>query len=170
MIRIAITGPESSGKTTLAEQIASKLNGTLVPEFARNYLLERNGIYSYNDLEVIAIGQVNSCEITLSSNLLVSDTELLVMKIWSEFKFGKCSDSILKLLENQTFDHYFLCRPDIPWEEDPLREHPEQREELYTLYFKELANRELPFTVIEGEQSERLKKCEAVINSLKTTL
>ena len=95
-MKIAITGPESSGKTTLTEKLAIKYNASSVPEFARNYLLDRNGIYNQQDLDTIAIGQVNSLE-AIQTNFLICDTEMTVIKIWSEFKYKSCSETILNL-------------------------------------------------------------------------
>jgi len=164
-MKIAITGPESSGKTTLTEKLAVKYNARSVPEFARNYLLDRNGIYNQHDLDTIAIGQVNSLE-AIQTNFLICDTEMTVIKIWSEFKYKSCSEIILNLYKQQKFDHYFLCYPDIPWEEDPLRENPNDREMLFEIYLNELKKNNLPFTVISGNLETRLKTCEEVIERL----
>jgi len=71
-------------------------------------------------------------------DLLIADTELTVIKIWSEYKYNSCSEFILNSYENQAFDHYFLCKPDIPWEPDPLRENENERDELFQLYLAEL--------------------------------
>jgi len=164
-MKIAITGPESSGKTTLTEKLAVKYNARSVPEFARNYLLDRNGIYNQHDLDTIAIGQVNSLE-AIQTNFLICDTEMTVIKIWSEFKYKSCSEIILNLYKQQKFDHYFLCYPDIPWEEDPLRENPNDREMLFDIYLNELKKNNIPFTVISGNLETRLKTCEEVIERL----
>ncbi len=164
-MKIAITGPESSGKTTLTEKLAVKYNASSVPEFARNYLLDRNGIYNQHDLDTIAIGQVNSLE-AIQTNFLICDTEMTVIKIWSEFKYKSCSEIILNLYKQQKFDHYFLCYPDIPWEEDPLRENPNDREMLFDIYLNELKKNNIPFTVISGNLETRLKTCEEVIERL----
>jgi NadR type nicotinamide-nucleotide adenylyltransferase len=158
-MRIAITGPESSGKTSLAQALAKELNAVWIPEFARKYLEERNGNYTVDDLSIIAESQVNEWNKAPSSSYLICDTEMIVMKVWSDFKYGSTPQGILKLLDEQEFDHYFLCKPDIPWEEDPLREHPEQREELYAIYLNELKSRNLSFTIIEGTLDNRLKIC-----------
>ena len=163
MKRIAITGPESSGKTSLAELLAEKSGLVYVPEFAREYLMERGGKYQQEDLVQIALGQMKLWSEVNSAGGFVADTEMLVMKIWSDFKYGQTDQTILSLLERQQFDHYFLCYPDIPWEEDPLREHPEQRMELFELYLKELEDRKLPFTILKGDLSERLEACREIL-------
>jgi NadR type nicotinamide-nucleotide adenylyltransferase len=166
MIRIAITGPESSGKTTLAEQLALQTNGTWIPEFAREFLEQLKRPYTQNDLDIIAKGQLQAWKKSSESKIQFCDTDMLVMKVWSDFKFGTCSSFILEALNQQTFDHYFLCQPDIEWEEDPLREHPEQREELFELYVAELKVRNLSFTVIGGSLEERLVKCLKVLSTI----
>lgn len=165
MRRFAITGPESSGKTTLSLALATVFNGTAVSEFAREYLLKRNGNYSIEDLDIIAENQLALWKMKDTSPLLFCDTDMLVMKVWSEFKYATCSDFIQKALQKQQFDHYFLCRPDIAWEEDPLREHPEQRDELFEIYLSELIQRNLPFTIVEGDLENRLKICSDVLNN-----
>lgn len=167
MIRIAITGPESSGKTTLTEQLALQTNGTWIPEYAREFLEQLNRPYTQADLDTIAKGQLRAWENAPVSNLQICDTDMTVMKVWSDFKFGNCSSFILEALNQQTFDHYFLCQPDIEWEEDPLREHPEKRDELYELYLKELTERNLPFTIIGGSHEERIASCLKLIDNLE---
>ena len=159
MKRIAVTGPESSGKTSLAERLAQEFGLAFVPEYAREYLIQRDGKHTQSDLVQIAEGQVKLWSEAKSARGFVADTEMLVMKIWSDFKYGETDPVILSLLQKQHFDHYFLCYPDIPWEEDPLREHPEQRLELFELYLKELQDRKLPFTILKGDLSQRLEAC-----------
>lgn len=166
MIRIAITGSESSGKTTLAEQLALQTNSTWIPEYAREFLEQLNRPYTQNDLDIIAKGQLEAWKNAPVSTIQFFDTDMTVMKVWSDFKFGNCSPFILEALNLQTFDHYFLCQPDIEWEEDPLREHPQQREELFELYLAELTKRNLPFTIVGGTQEERMKMCLKVLSTL----
>lgn len=165
-MKIAITGPESSGKSTLAQLLASKFKGKLIPEYAREYLEKSQGKYSIIDLDQIALGQIKMWKENEDSNLIFCDTEMLVMKIWSEYKYNTCSELILNQLEKQNFDHYFLCSPDIPWEEDPLREHSNERESLFKIYINELKFNKLPFTIVSGNLENRLKTCEEVIQRL----
>lgn len=163
MKRFAVTGPESSGKTTLAIALAEKYTGIFIPEFARAYLEQKNGLYSIEDLDVIAEKQLALWEEVSTEKLLFCDTEMLVLKIWSEFKYGTCSTFILEALRNQQFEHYFLCRPDIDWEEDPLRENPEDREELFERYLSELKKQGIPFTIVEGSLENRIKMCGEIL-------
>ncbi|MEY3236671.1 MAG: hypothetical protein RI883_772 [Bacteroidota bacterium] len=162
-MRFALTGPESSGKTTLAKELAFRNNGAWIPEFAREYLENLSKSYTIDDLDKIAKGQLDLWEKSTYKSITFFDTEMLVMKIWSEFKYNSCTPFILAALENQDFDHYFLCRPDIEWEEDPLRENPEKREELFELYLNELTSRKLPFTIVEGDLENRIENCQLII-------
>jgi NadR type nicotinamide-nucleotide adenylyltransferase len=163
MKKFAITGPESSGKTTLSIELANQFNGIHVPEFAREFLTKTNCIYSESDLDTMAQAQVESWNLQTDTEIVFCDTDMLVFKVWSEYKFGRISTFILEALELQNFDHYFLCRPDIPWEEDPLREHPEARNELFEIYLKEIKRRNYPYTIIEGDLEQRLKLCKEII-------
>jgi nicotinamide riboside kinase len=163
MKRFAVTGPESSGKTTLAIALAEQYAGIFIPEFARGYLEQKNGIYSIEDLDRIAEKQLALWEEVSAEKILFCDTEMLVLKIWSEFKYGTFSRFILEAFRQQQFEHYFLCRPDIDWEEDPLRENPEDREELFERYLSELKKQQIPFTIVEGSLENRMNICADII-------
>lgn len=162
-IKIAFTGPESSGKTTLAKQISEKWNGTYVEEFARKFL-EGKSSYTQNDLDLIANGQMKLWNI--SSEFLVADTEITVICIWSLYKYGTISDQILSLFSQQQFDLLFLCKPDIPWEFDVLRENPVNRAELFDLYHSFLLEKKQNFVVVEGNEQQRLSIVDSAIASL----
>ena len=96
---------------------------------------------------------------------VVSDTELLVTAIWQEVRFGKLDPWIAENIARQPFDLYLLCAPDIPWEFDPLREHPEMREELFVIYREKLVALKLPFVVVEGLGEDRYQRALASIVS-----
>lgn len=163
-MKIAFTGPESSGKTSLSQAVAHYFKAQWFPEHARDYLLDKNGKYDFSDIEIIALEQEKTRKENEKQGLKIYDTENSVLYIWSTFKYGKCAETIKKLLENQQFDHYFLCSPDgIPWEEDPLRESPNQRMELYELYFNQLQKQKVEFTVLKGDFDERLKMVIPII-------
>ena len=166
-MKFAFTGPESSGKTTLSKAIAEKINAKYFPEFSREYLTRKNGIYTKADLDEIALGQFNFIDQN-DYDLQVYDTEMFVIQIWSEFKYNTCSNKIIELTEKQQIDHYFLCSPDIPYEEDPLRECPEQRDELFEIYLNKLTTYKVPYTIVKGTHFERLEKSlDIILNLLK---
>lgn len=165
MIRIAVTGPESCGKTTLAKSLSQHFQTQYVPEFAREYLLNLNRPYVQSDLDHIAKGHLNSI-LENKSDLPIVDTDFVVLKIWSEYKYGECSPIIQKEVEANYFDLHLLCSPDIPWEEDILRENPNDREKLFDMYCNELTKLRKSFTIIRGEEEDRIKKAIAAINSV----
>ena len=98
---------------------------------------------------------------------LFCDTDMLVCKIWCEEKFGKCHNWILDKLESKTYDLHLLCNTDIPWEPDPLRENPDDRERLFDLYKKELTDTGYPFAIIDGMGMERLERAITIIENTK---
>ena len=168
MLRIVITGPESAGKTTLALQLAAHYQVPWVPEYARVYLKSIQRDYEYPDLLEIAKGQIYREDRIGAGNpaLLICDTDLLTIKIWSDFKYQQTDPWILKHLDTRHYDHYFLCYPDIPWEPDPLREHPRQRQELFTIYQQQLQVFSKPFTEIKGDAGSRMQQARFVIDQL----
>lgn len=166
MMRIGITGPESSGKTTLAEDLARVLGGALVPEYAREYL-ELNGPgYQYSDLMKIAKEQMRLIE-KAKGDFVICDTEFLVLKIWSEEKFGHVDPTIESYFKKDLFDLYVLCSPDIPWEFDPLRENPSDRDRLFEKYDLTLNLEAKNSIVVSGDREKRLSSVLKEIVRLK---
>ena len=157
-LKIAFTGPESSGKTTMAELIAEAYSTSFIPEYAREFLKDKI-TYTLADLDEIAKQQVELCKAS-KNTLVISDTEMAVMLIWSQEKFKEVSPIIQHLWESQDFDHLFLCAPDIPWEADKLRENPLDRERLFVLYEVVLENSKKPFTILKGTIDQRIIACK----------
>jgi len=160
---IVISGPENTGKTTLSEALQKKIGGIVVPEFARKYLTDYGPSYIRQDLKIIAFGQFQSQlgAISMAEDFVVSDTCLLTIKIWSEWKYGTVDPFIEEWASLQKIDLYLLCKPDLAWEMDPLRENKDDLEALYNRYLEEIKNTGIPFVVIEGQGSSRLDKAIA---------
>lgn len=159
MMRLAVTGPESSGKTQLAMELSRRLAIPWVPEYAREYLEHLGRDYTFDDVTKIARAQWQAVENTLLVHeAMIADTELLVTAIWQEVRFSQVDPWINDNIKNQPFDLYLLCAPDIPWEFDPLREHPEMREALFLIYQERLRLLELPFVVVDGMGESRYQK------------
>lgn len=166
--RVAIVGPECTGKTALSKALASHYQTQWVPEFARTYIDNLNRPYNRADLLAISLGQLKSEAVLAkdANRLLICDTNLIVIKVWSEFKYGTCDEEILELLRIQHYDHYFLTDIDIPWEDDPQREHPDKREYFLNIYQNELIQHNIPFTRISGTPQQRLSTATTVIDLL----
>ena len=151
--KIIITGPESSGKTTLCQQLSNHFNIPFTQEFARLYVDSLDRDYIINDLLSIAKQQLKS---EFNSQLL--DTDLITIKIWSEYKYGRCDKWILDEIEKQKSEKrfYILCSPDIAWQTDSQRENPNDRKKLFEIYKKELENLKHKYFILNGEN--RLEK------------
>lgn len=162
--KFVFTGPESSGKTTLATTVAGLLPAPCIPEFARVYLEAAGPNYHREDVGCILNGQM-AWERWYSMNYpgkkLVCDTDWTVIRIWEEVRFG--TRNFTKSIPAEADKFYFLCAPDIPWEPDPLRENPYDRNELFERYLNLLKNERSPFLVVEGTPERRLTKITAEI-------
>lgn len=170
MKKIVITGPESSGKTTLAEILSEKFNSKIVNEYAVEYLIQTNGVYDFRDLLKIAKGQILKEDSTFSNNktnFLICDTDLITIKIWSQVKYGRVSRKLLQNIKNRHYDYYLLCKPDIPWTYARFRESPDDRDILFELYLKELKKYNKKYTIISGTKENRIKTAIEVLNKLQ---
>ena len=158
--KIAIIGPESTGKSETARQLAQHYQTEWVPEYARFYLDRLDREYEQSDLLEISKGQVvwEDDKAEYSSKYLFCDTNLIVMKIWSDHKYGNTDPWIEKELESRKYDYYLLGNIDLLWTKDPQREHPNMREYFLELYKNYLEEHELPYALVSGYEGER-KKC-----------
>lgn len=167
---IAITGPESTGKTQLAQELAQALGAEWTPEYAREYLRDFERPYTREDLERIARGQaeaiargktraLRACPLA-HAPLLVLDTDWTVLEIWESYRFG--TDMPVPFWQKgygpiEIPDLYLLCYPDIAWQPDPLREHPHERLILFDQYVRLLCAHQAPYAVIRGQGQARLQ-------------
>lgn len=168
MLRIALTGPESTGKSTLSQQLAAHYGARWVPEYARAYLTGRQGPYTLADLEAIARGQLAAEDAAEAAGgaLLVCDTNLLVIKIWAKNAFGHCPAWIAQHVARPRYDLVLLLGVDVPWEPDPLREHPERRAYFYDRYRAELRAGPDAFAEIWGLPAQRLAAAQQLVDGL----
>ena len=168
MKKIAITGPESTGKSTLAAHLAAHFQAPWVPEYARAYIEKLDRPYAASDLDEILKGQLALWQKAEDAqpHLLFLDTEALVMKIWAEHAYGQASDFILQELKKQEIDLYLLLDVDLPWEPDPLREHPHLRDFFYQWYKRELQEMGAPFVEISGKHDSRFQSAVQAVEQL----
>jgi nicotinamide riboside kinase len=148
---VLITGPESSGKSTLARTLAWITDGIYVEEVARKYLHQRDGKYEESDLLHICRKQLDQQQLALEAgaNYVFCDTGPEVIEVWSRVKYGRVDSRITKIREQQQYDLVILCSPDLPWEPDPLREAPDAESwwRLFEAYRQIIG----PHRVIEGD-------------------
>lgn len=158
--KIVVTGPESTGKTELAKNLASYFGSAWVPEYAREYIEKRNGKYSFSDVENIAREQLNSVCMyeKKEKKILFIDTYLIIIKVWFEYVY-KCIPIWLhnEILRSK-IDLFLVCDTDIPWVYDPIRENGgEMRETLLNSYIEELKFYHFPYEIVRGNGKERIK-------------
>lgn len=180
--KIVVIGPESTGKSTLCEQLAQHYETAWCPEFAREYLLTNGTNYEFDDLLTIAKGQLameDEYTQQLETNSLPMleagghlplfiDTDMYVMKVWCEFVFNKCHRFILDEILTRQYDLYLLCNTDLPWVKDELREYPDlhTRRKLYQIYKDILINQPVPWVDISGTHEQRLSKAIAATDNI----
>jgi NadR type nicotinamide-nucleotide adenylyltransferase len=168
--KIVIIGPESTGKSTLCEALAAHFHADWVREYAREYLEEHGMGYGYDTLNTIARGQLalEDKGAAQADGLLFIDTDLYVIKVWSEYVFGRCEAWVLDEIVRRKYDAYLLANTDLPWANDPLREYPDPgiRERLFHIYKDLLVNQCVPWAEVGGVGDERLKGAIAAVQRL----
>jgi nicotinamide riboside kinase len=172
IIRIAIFGPESTGKTTLAKQLAEYYKTVWVPEFARDYLQEKldsgRGVCDIDDMLPIAYGQtkLENESAAIANTYLFCDTNLMVTKVFSELYYNFCDSLLDKAARTHQYDLFFLTDIDVPWEDDGLRDSPEGRDSIFSAFRQSLIANKKPFITLSGDKETRLKKAVSVLNDL----
>lgn len=169
--KVAIVGPECTGKSTLARQLAEHYQTVWVQEYARGYLDNLVRPYERRDLRTISHGQLRLEEswARRAQRVLICDTNLLVIKIWSDFKYGETDSEILESMKLDQYGLHLLTYIDVPWEDDPQREHPDKRAALYDIYLRELASARIPFTEIRGSEEQRMQLAIQAIDKMLAT-
>jgi NadR type nicotinamide-nucleotide adenylyltransferase len=172
ILRIAVVGPESTGKTTLTEALAQHYRCAYTKEYARYFLEEHGPDYTRADLLYIARGQlmVEAESQRLAADhgggLVFCDTDMITIRIWSEEKYGACDPLLKQLARDTHYDLWLLCAPDMPWEADPLRENPHDRDRLFAVWERELKAYGFPYVVIEGDREQRLRTATNMVDVL----
>jgi len=180
--KIVAIGPESTGKSSLCNQLAERYNTLWCPEYAREYLTAHGMNYTYEDLLTIAKRQVEleekyiqlamgnrqSATTDDSHSSLFIDTDMYVMKVWCEFVFAKCHQFILDQIAKRRYDLYLLCDIDLPWTHDELREYPDEgpRQKLYKMYKNIMQNQFVPWVEINGNYEQRIRKAINAVDSI----
>lgn len=173
LIKVVLYGPESTGKTTLAKQLAEHYNTLWVPEFMRIYLEEKwdlkKELVTKEDLVPIAKGQLQ-LEDQISQKvekLLICDTNLLELKVYSEYYYkGFSPKEINEEATKNNYSIYLLTYIDTIWEADVLRDRPNNREEMFRIFEAELKKQDFPYKIVKGNEEERFKKAVLIIDQL----
>lgn len=168
--KIVVTGPESSGKTLLAESLAQALGVRWSPEFARYYVGHLGRAYRQSDLKPIARGQMlwEQWYLAQAGEMLICDTDWTVLQVWENYRFGHQTHAYWQQGYGKPIaaELYLLCAPDFPWQPDPLREHPTEREALFECYRQLLQETAVPFFILQGDNETRLKNALLQVRNL----
>lgn len=168
-MRILITGPECTGKTTLAGKLSQRLEIPVLWEYARTYLQDLDRSYEKNDLLDMAQNHVHQLETFPLDQPLILDTYLLNYKIWSSYKYGTVDPWITdRLTKDMAIDLVLLFKPDVPWIQDGLRENREEREEIFEIFLSQIKELKWPFEILDGLFDARIYKAMSLIKNLRT--
>ncbi|NND62818.1 MAG: ATP-binding protein [Flavobacteriaceae bacterium] len=173
-IKVVLFGPESTGKSTLAERLANLYDTEWVPEFMRDYLQKKwdkeEKQISKEDLLPIAEGQIRleNEKVIHANSYLFCDTNLRELKVYCRYYYnGFCPSEILEAADNHEYHHYFLTDIDLPWVADDLRDRPDDRQNMFRIFEQELIENNLPYTLLSGSLEERIEKATQVLETLK---
>ena len=172
IIKIVVYGPESTGKTTLANQLANHFNTEWAPEFARDYLQQKwdskKEICTPDDLLPIAIRQMEleNSALQKANNYLFVDTCLMTTKVFSEIYYGFCDSKLDKAAKKHKYDLFFLTDIDVPWEQDDLRDSPNDRAITFENFKQALIENNKPFIILTGNPATRFQKALSIIEGL----
>jgi HTH-type transcriptional repressor of NAD biosynthesis genes len=164
--KICFFGPESTGKSTMAEKMALHYHTTFVPEVARE-LITSNDI-TVDDIIKIGIVQTERVKekTNIANKLVFCDTDLITTKIYSQHYLNEVPQ-ILNDLENEvSYDLYFLLDIDVEWVADHLRDFGDKRLEMFNLFKDELEKRGIDYIQISGNYKEREEKIKKIIDSI----
>jgi len=166
--KIAVVGPESTGKSTISIQLAEHYNTVWVPEYAREYCSALTDPCTWQDEINMFRGQLELEEKLLpqANNILICDTTFITVKIWSDYMFGKSPQEVIDELPKHPYDLYLLMNIDLPWQEDPLRDFPDMREHFMDVWHRELKALDAEYYLISGTNGDRLKNAIEMIDGV----
>lgn len=160
MIRVVVTGSESTGKTTLTQRLAAHYGVEWVPEFVRQFVADKGAMPEFSDHGTIARGQMalEDAHAERAARLVVQDTDLLSTVVYSRHYFGRVPDWIAGSAIARRPDLYLLAEIDVPWVPDPARDRGDRREEMQALFRDAVVASGAPWVAITGGWDDRLAR------------
>ena len=166
IIKIAVVGPESTGKSTISKSLAKHYQTVWVPEYARYYCAALQSPCTLQDELNMFVGQLaleNAMETVAQNNLLICDTTFLTVKVWSDYQLGETPQIVLETLKTHHYDFYLLMDINLPWQPDPLRDFKDMGEHFMQVWHTELKALNAVYKVISGEE-DRLQNAINAVN------
>lgn len=173
LVKIAVVGPESTGKSTMAQFLAKQLKTVCVPEYSRYYCRSLNNQYTLQDELNMFYGQVALEEALVplaQEQILICDTTFLTVKIWSDYLFGHTPQEVTDKIQQHQYDLYLLMDIDLAWQDDPLRDFPEQRGHFMEVWKSELERINGRYRIISGQNDQRLENGLAAVTDFLTLI
>lgn len=168
-MKVLVTGPESTGKTTISEYIAEHFNGTYISEFAREYLEKNGPDYEEEQLLFFAKETKKRYHKPKTTKIEIHDTSLIDIVVWSLYKYGRCDPEIVEMTKQLDFDLILLATPEVPWKDDPLRENENNRQDLYDLFIKNLEELGMEYTILYSDRHEREVQVKEIIQNTESS-
>jgi len=171
MIKVVLTGSESSGKTELARALGAHFHAPVAEEFVRGYAAERGGVLDFADHGPIARGQMEAedAAVARASDIAILDTDLVSTVVYCEHYFGRCPTWIADEARRRAADLYLLARPDVPWVADGVRDRGHRRDEMHALFRRKLDDLGVRWVEIGGTRSERLARAIDAVTGARSS-
>ena len=169
MIKVVVTGSESTGKTKLAAQLAKHFDAPMSTEFVRAYAATKTGTLGYADHGPIAHGQIASedAAIARATDVVVLDTDLISTVVYCEHYLGECPAWIADAARSRAADLYLLLEPDVPWIPDGVRDRGDRRKEMHALFESTLRDLALRYIRIGGSWDQRFERAVAAVAAMR---
>ena len=168
LLKIVLTGPESSGKSLLGRSLADFFNARYIPEYARIHLESEGPDYDYEALQELSKLHLDyqNKNLRQGEGLFFLDTDLINYLVWQKLVYGKHDPWLDKMIAEEADHRYLITAPDIPWEPDPLRENPSDRERIFEAHLQEIEKLKRNYRVVRGTGEERFTNAVAAVRSL----
>lgn len=168
MLRVGVIGAESTGKSTLCQQLSEQYGWLWIKEYARTYVENLGRPYTYDDVLLIARQQIAELNAQYDQQVILYDTELIITKVWMQHKYGKVAAEVERAIREQPMDLYLILAPDITAQPDPVRENLDKREYFFEWYIREVELTKRPYYIIRGTGNARsLAATKAIQTILK---
>lgn len=165
LIKIAIVGPESTGKSTISKSLAQHYQTVWVPEYARFYCASLQNTCTLQDELNMFFGQLaleDAMETIAKNNLLICDTTFLTVKVWCDYQLGNTPQIVLEKLKTHHYDFYLIMDIDLPWQPDPLRDFKDMGEHFMQVWHTELQALNAKYKVVSGKEDRLQNAIDAI--------
>ncbi|MDB4887791.1 MAG: hypothetical protein JWN79_3229 [Gemmatimonadetes bacterium] len=172
MLRVCVTGPESTGKTTLAEALAARAGTAVSQEASRRYAEGKGSALDASDVAPIARVQVALDDAAVAAarargaTMVVLDTDLWSTVVYARHYYGDVPAEVLQAARARGSQLYLLCDVDVPWIPDGIRDSPDNREAMFAQFRDTLVAEGITPVVVHGSWEERWRIATRAVDAL----